>query len=160
MEKFKPGDFDTVLCLGFFYHTVRQVELLREFRRLRAKVIIVDTYVAKVPRILRILKRISGTKVYEDWIGPGGFLGIASLLEGQYLLYRVVNNDPENTFRSTDSRRIAAFPTREVLATLFEAYGYEFEQIAWDTQKVGDWSGLRDYLAGIRTSYILRPGSR
>jgi len=43
----KPQEFDTILCLGFFYHTVRQIELLSEIKRIQPKFMVLDTYIAK-----------------------------------------------------------------------------------------------------------------
>jgi hypothetical protein len=37
--------FDVVLCLGFFYHTVRHVELFDLIERTGAKLLVIDTEV-------------------------------------------------------------------------------------------------------------------
>ena len=41
--RFEPGQFDTILCLGFFYHTAHHFQLLEEFERLAPKNLIIDT---------------------------------------------------------------------------------------------------------------------
>jgi|GEM_PF-1970591 len=65
----KPNEFDTVLCLGLFYHTVRQSEVLLQVKRIKAKYFILDTriargafleyphwYIAQLVRLGRILR--------------------------------------------------------------------------------------------------------
>lgn len=43
---FEPNQFDVIFCLGFFYHTLEHKSLLKEFKRLSPKTIIMDTNVA------------------------------------------------------------------------------------------------------------------
>jgi hypothetical protein len=42
----EPWEFDVVLCLGFFYHTLRYNELMARIRRCGPKYLIIDTEVA------------------------------------------------------------------------------------------------------------------
>jgi hypothetical protein len=159
LSQFESGQFDTILCLGFFYHTVKQHQLFSELRRLQPESIILDTDVVKVPRILRVLKRLKGTKVYENLIGPGDRLGIDSLLRGNYFVYNLVNSSPEDILTTTDPLNVIAIPTNQVLQMLLKAYGYSFWQIDWKTAEINNWAGLQDYLRGGRASYILKPGN-
>jgi 2-polyprenyl-3-methyl-5-hydroxy-6-metoxy-1,4-benzoquinol methylase len=46
LEECSPGQFDTILCCGFFYHTIRHVEILRQFNRLAPRAVILDTQIA------------------------------------------------------------------------------------------------------------------
>jgi len=39
----EEGVFDTICCFGFFYHTVRQYELLAQVKRIKPKYFILDT---------------------------------------------------------------------------------------------------------------------
>ena len=43
LADFQRGQFDTIFCLGFLHHTPHHVRLLREFRRLGAEHLILDT---------------------------------------------------------------------------------------------------------------------
>lgn len=45
MAKLEPGIFDTVLCLGFLYHTARQFEVASLISRLGATAVIIDSTV-------------------------------------------------------------------------------------------------------------------
>jgi SAM-dependent methyltransferase len=41
-----PGEFDVILCIGWLYHTVRQIELFRHLGRIRPETIIIETSIA------------------------------------------------------------------------------------------------------------------
>ena len=47
LEKVKPGEFDTILCCGFFYHTIRHVEMVREYQRIKPEYLLLDTLVER-----------------------------------------------------------------------------------------------------------------
>lgn len=47
MAGLTPGSFDIILCLGIFYHTVRQYEFFEQFYRLRPRHIILNTVISK-----------------------------------------------------------------------------------------------------------------
>lgn len=47
LAEIKPEEFDTVLCLGLFYHTVRQNDVLIQVKRIKAKYFILDTRIAR-----------------------------------------------------------------------------------------------------------------
>ena len=51
-------EFDLILCCGFFYHTIRQVELIRELDRIRPTWVMLDTEVA--PDRRPILTAVAG----------------------------------------------------------------------------------------------------
>jgi hypothetical protein len=46
LPKFNPGEFDLIMCLGFFYHTTRHYEMFQHFYRIGARHMILDTEVA------------------------------------------------------------------------------------------------------------------
>lgn len=43
IRRLEPGQFDTIMCLGFFYHTMHHFYLLQQFQRLAPKYLILDT---------------------------------------------------------------------------------------------------------------------
>ena len=47
LPKIKQKEFDTILCFGFFYHTIRQIELLREIMRILPKYFLLNTQIIK-----------------------------------------------------------------------------------------------------------------
>jgi 2-polyprenyl-3-methyl-5-hydroxy-6-metoxy-1,4-benzoquinol methylase len=46
---FRPRQFDTILCLGFFYHTTQHFYLLDQFERLSPRCLILDTAINNSP---------------------------------------------------------------------------------------------------------------
>ena len=50
---FNPGEFDLIMCLGFFYHTTRHYEMFQHFYRIGARHMILDTEVAPGAGALR-----------------------------------------------------------------------------------------------------------
>ncbi len=49
IKTFSPGEFDTILCLGFFYHTAHHFALLQEIARLKPRCFIMDTKIVLNP---------------------------------------------------------------------------------------------------------------
>jgi hypothetical protein len=47
IRNLKPGTFDTILCLGFFYHTAHHFALLEEFKRLDPRFLIIDSQISR-----------------------------------------------------------------------------------------------------------------
>jgi len=47
LSAFEPGEIDTVLCLGFFYHTLHHMRLLHLLARLCACHVLIDTAITK-----------------------------------------------------------------------------------------------------------------
>jgi hypothetical protein len=151
------GAFDTILCLGFFYHTVRQIELMREFQRLRPAHLIVDTGV--VPDVfqdplVRAAMRVRG------WLqgrrpgkrrSPGSYLG--------YLVFAREDSSLEGA--TIDSIDAIAYPTKSFLEFFLSQVSTERHELSWARQGIDDWSTLSDYREGTRVSYIahnLAPG--
>jgi Methyltransferase domain len=54
---FKPNEFDTILCLGFFYHTTQHLFLLDQFARLSPRWLILDTAINTSPDYKIIVTR-------------------------------------------------------------------------------------------------------
>src|SRR5262249_46576227 len=59
LPRFEPGRFDTILCLGFFYHTIHPFQLLEEFARLEPKHLILDTGINTHPGYIIVVTRES-----------------------------------------------------------------------------------------------------
>lgn len=129
LAKSKPGDFDVILCLGFLYHTVRQVDFFREMKRLRPETVIIDTSVAK----------------NYFWYGRKSFL------RQPPALFLDVEN-PNKSSDTTDEDGVVFWPSCSLLEKMFNVADYRPERISFDGIK--DWSGLSDYKKGIRAAYI------
>lgn len=135
----KPKEFDTVLCFGFFYHTIRQIELLRELKRIQPKYIVLDTSIMRgvfIPALARIvghtLERVRG--------------------ERACLLYRLESNVYEGA--TIDPIGLVAWPTKNFIELIFKHHGFSLKPLSWKKREIRDWTDIKDYKTGFRVSYI------
>lgn len=120
----EPASYDLVLCLGFFYHTLRHLELLGRIRQTGARHVIIDTEVHQSPeRIMRI-----GMERTER---QGN--AVADL----YTVDRVVTGRP----------------TLPALNLMLESQGFELDRVSdWDglLRDNPAATGINDYRTGRR----------
>lgn len=158
LSKFEPKQFDTILCCGFFYHTVRQNELLSEVKRIKPQTFILDTVVAPVPTIFKLLRSLEGTTLFKDLVGTNGLarrdILLDNLLQERYFIYLPEDNDVNNESHTIDTLNFIAYPSNELLQILLKAYGFSFRRINWDTAGIEDWTSVEQYKIGDRVSYV------
>lgn len=133
LEGMEPRSVDTILCLGFLYHTTRQIDFFREIRRLRPSYVIIDTSVAHNYR----------------WIGR------SNLFKKPPALF-LVQEDANKTSDTTDVDGLAYWPSRSYLETMFDKAGYQFTEIDFRKAGIKDWAGMSDYRKGSRAAYIAK----
>lgn len=104
-EDLRKQQYDLVLCLGFFYHTTRHVELLHRIDRLDAKVLILDTMLLNRPGNVCELRS-------EPVSSPANGLDEEGVREGQILV---------------------AHPTAAAVHMMLRHFGYEVRQTNWQT---------------------------
>jgi len=131
LEAATPRQFDVVLCFGFLYHTVRQVDFFRQMRRLEPEHVIIDTSVAR------------------NYL----WYGFKNFLRKPPCLHMIVEN-PELTSDTTDEDGVAFWPTCSLLESLFNVANYDCRQLPYSGKDISDWSGLKDYRKGQRVSYL------
>ncbi len=156
-KTFDPSQFDTILCFGFLYHTLRQLEFFSELKRLSPKAVIIDTSVSKVPPIFKMLRQLRGTNLFNDLMGIVGestppARRCLALLNGQYFVFNTEGNQHESL--TIDDLGIVAVPSEKMIETLFKVYGFTSQKINWNIPGIDDWTGLKDYKRGDRVSYI------
>lgn len=122
--------FDTILCFGFLYHTVRQIDFFRQIKRLSPNNIIIDTSIA----------------TNYIWYGKKSFLNKPPML-------LMIQEDSSKTSDTTDDDGIAFWPTKSFLEKMFDVIKYDYKQLDY-IKTVKDWDGLGDYKKGLRVSYI------
>jgi 16S rRNA G966 N2-methylase RsmD len=142
----QPGTFDTILCFGFFYHTLRQCELLREVKRLQAASFVLDTAVRYPP--------------YARLVKLAGQLHLLSLLpryvkRGAYL--HLLREDHRSDAHTIDRGDLVAVPTEAAIEVLLEGHGFKWQRIAWLEENIADWADLDDYKTRRRASYLAAP---
>jgi hypothetical protein len=124
--------FDTVFCFGFFYHTLRHVELLASISRMKASAVIIDT--AIVP---------------SDGHDPCIRLFRESPEEE--------GNGPAHVGAATEEA-IVGIPTVKAVLMLLEYFGYAGEVVDWwqYLARARDITDLADYAAGERATIVGR----
>lgn len=159
----EPGAFDTVLCLGFFYHTIYQIELLESFARVKPDYLVLDTFInqeiergAWIRRVRNVRPRHLKMLVTK----PGEVAGPT----GPSLRSKGVNAlvfKPESHVgegATTDSIDIVAWPTKSFIETFLQTYGFNYRQLHWDKREIKDWDSIGDYRKGDRVSYLAQLG--
>lgn len=170
----KAGEFDTILCFGIIYHTIRQTELLTEVKRIRPDFLILDTFLQRgyfvnpyffsFPNLLKLISRVrprhfrrmsksmgdaKNVLSYEP-VGPASFAR-----ESPCLVLR-----PEIDVRewgTMESFKLGAWPTQAFLELMFRSHGFSLERLKWDKKEIKDWTAIGDYKDGRRASYLARP---
>ncbi len=123
--------FDTILCFGFLYHTVRQVEFFRQVQRLSPKNVIIDTSVA----------------TNYVWYGLKNFFKKPPML-------LMITEDPSKTSDTTDVDGVAFWPTCSFLEKMFDTINYNYTELDYHRNGVTNWLGMEDYKKGQRVSYV------
>lgn len=137
LESLQPGEFDTILCLGFLYHTVKQVEFFRQIKRIAPTNVIIDT------------------NVFKNYL----WLGKSIFSQPKPPCLFMITEDPKETRNTFDSDGVAFWPTKSFLETMFAGIGYSYKQILYTKQDIKDWSAMEDYKKGYRISYIAHPSN-
>jgi hypothetical protein len=140
---------DTVLCLGFLYHTVRHVELADLISRTAASCAIIDTVI--VPPSSQIEPALgsaaSNRRVYGN--------------RSTVKLFKEAVEHESTAFRDSTTRNgenIVATPSREGLAFIMQHFGFEVEEFNWP-DLLGGLSAtviahcLGDYADGWRSTF-------
>jgi len=146
----RPGvEVDTVLCLGFFYHTARHVELADLISRTAATCAVIDTVI--VPQ--------SGESDAATAAPESNRRVYANRLTVK--LFKEPVEDEATAFRDSTTRgggNIVASPSRESLAFIMQHFGFEVEEFDWpgllgglSSAVIADF--LADYSNGWRSTF-------
>lgn len=139
--------FDVVLCLGFYYHTIRHAELLDRIERTGARLVVIDTEVT--PR-----QETPPPPVGDDprlvFGNPNGI---------QLLLDPVENQQMACHDRLTRrGRTLVGRPSRAAVAFLAEHFGYRCDTYDWPahfSRFPGHAASMVDYSEGWRDTFYL-----
>ena len=161
LTDFEEGDFDTILCLGFFYHTIRQIELLQQIKRLNPQYFILDTTVFVEPKAMKIVRLVSKR---ANWFFErfkingvlrrllGKTLNFNPLPSSNYLMFNHENH--ERGSNTIESHGVKASPTESLVEKLLQVYGFKVSPILWKSKGIQDWRDIEDYKNDGRVSYI------
>ncbi|HEX5860666.1 MAG TPA: methyltransferase domain-containing protein [Nocardioides sp.] len=124
-------EVDVVLCLGFFYHTLRYTELLNGWRRLAPEHILLDTSV-----ILGDRPRVALNLEHTEKQSAAADTGDVHAYEGLMLTGR---------------------PTAVAVEFMLDGYGFDVVRRApWQTYDLGE-DRVPEYTTGRRVSWVARP---
>jgi len=127
--KFKEEKFDTIFCFGYFYHTLHQMHLIKEFQRLNPEHIIFDTHTSTLDKPVIELKKMKLKN-------PNAFIGrITVRLKNQIL---------------------EGWPSKSALELMLEQIGYDYEYYDWFNQGINNWERLDDYKRRIRFTLVAK----
>jgi SAM-dependent methyltransferase len=134
----EPGSFDTIMCCGFLYHTVRQVDFFLQVKRLRPRNVILDTSVSS----------------------SYAWFGLKTLRsEGPHPpCLRMFKEDSHLDRDTLTGEGIVYVPTCSFLEKMFDHIGYEHERIHFSPKEMLLQSGLKPYKRGKKAFYIATRG--
>jgi 2-polyprenyl-3-methyl-5-hydroxy-6-metoxy-1,4-benzoquinol methylase len=127
LDQLEPGRFETVFCLGFFYHTMHHMLLLNKIARLRPTHIILDTSIDGDPDCIMGLQ--------SEPISLEGSGAVADA------------GDPE--------RILVGWPTKTALELMLASAGFpSVKYYDWRGAGIRRWEELVDYYQGLRVSLV------
>jgi 2-polyprenyl-3-methyl-5-hydroxy-6-metoxy-1,4-benzoquinol methylase len=127
LDELEPGRFDTIFCLGFFYHTMHHMLLLNKIARLRPKHLVLDTCIDVDPDSIVVLQ---SEKVAHESAGAVPDSG-----------------DPE--------RLLVGCPTRSALELMLASAGFRsIRYFDWHGAGIRRWDNLIEYHQGLRVSLV------
>ncbi|HEV3153906.1 MAG TPA: class I SAM-dependent methyltransferase [Candidatus Baltobacteraceae bacterium] len=125
MQSLPDASCDTVLCLGFFYHTLQHAAIFEQMARIARRAWIIDTAVCPDPHAVIRVERVDATAEWNA-VPMGAIRGTA--LEGR--------------------------PSRRALELLIEQYGFSYAFMNWHDGSIRDWQQLEDYSTGNRITLV------
>jgi hypothetical protein len=152
--------------LWFFYQTIRQIELLREIKRIQPTHFILDTFIQRGIFInplflkplnwLKLIDRVKSRQFSQVPATLGKAKRITSNeLKGPCLVFKPTSHVEE--WATIDPVDLCAWPTQAFLELVFKSYGFSLKQLDWDKKEIKNWTNIMDYKYGDRASYIAQP---
>lgn len=126
LDRLEPDKFETVFCLGFFYHTMHHMLLLNKIARLRPKHIIMDTCVDLDPDNIIVLQAEKVADETAGFVPDAG--GQAHILVGT--------------------------PTKSALDLMLFSAGFTTKYYDWHRAGIRQWENLVEYHEGLRVSLV------
>jgi precorrin-6B methylase 2 len=126
LKDFEPGRFDTVFCLGFFYHTLHHMELLNQIARLKPKNLILDT----------------GVDIDPDSVIAVRFEDVTDEKSG------AVPDEGSPTLL------LVGHPTKKVLEMMLRSAGFKARYVDWHALGIKNWESVESYHEGLRVTVV------
>jgi len=156
---FKRGDvfdlihgqkFDVVLCLGFFYHTVRHAELFDLVERTGAAFVVIDTEVTPTIDQMSVgdHERLDPRMVYNN---PYGIQLLRDEIDNQQMAWK--------DSMTRDGFTLVARPSRAAVTFIASHFGYATETFSWPEffgTNPSAAASMVDYSEGWRDTFYCR----
>ena len=157
VREFKAGDFDVVMCFGFFHMHNRHFEMLRHVQRLAPKYLIMDVWVLPFTNdpvtylIPHVVDEHGSARYTPDFNYPLGYLEPAnqpvSPKDGSGIRFGAAGGEV----------MLIAEPSKPALEWLLAEAGFgDLDYYDWRTAPIDDWNDLADYNLGHRVSVLAR----
>jgi hypothetical protein len=131
LAQLRRGEFDTITCFGFLYHTLHHWELLRAMTALEPAALLIDSKF--------VLDELAAMVLGWDDSSREG----AALSE-----------------QAEPVRTLVAIPTPRGLAVMLDALGWRCRFLPNLAPSTPQWAGLSDYRAGRRHLVLAWPKGR
>lgn len=146
-DQIPSRSFDIVLCLGFFYHTIRHVELLDKMDRTGAKLIIIDTEVTPLSEERTVEGALNERAVFQN---PN----IVQVFRDPVDREEMAISDE----LTRDGHTLVARPSRAAMAFWAEHFGFSVSNFDWQ-EHFSRWperqASMQDYDERWRETFIL-----
>lgn len=146
-EFLKGQQFDVVLCLGFYYHTVRHAELLDLIERTGASFVVIDTEVTPFVEELDVSSGMDPRLVYGN---PNGIQLLRDEVDDQQMAWH--DSMTRNGFT------LVGRPSRAAIKFMSDHFGYGIESFSWSeffAQNPHAAEFMVDYSEGWRDTFFL-----
>jgi hypothetical protein len=140
--------FDVVLCLGFYYHTLRHAELLDRIERTGARLVVIDTEVTPAAELPPDAPSGDPRRVYGN---PFGLQLLREAVDDQRMGWQ--------DRLTRDGHTLVARPSRAAIRLMGEHFGYALSEYDWPShflRRPDDAKAMVDYAEGWRSTYTLR----
>lgn len=149
-EALSQDSYDIVLCLGFFYHTVRHIELLDKIEKTGAKLVILDTEVTPLTEEKKLIatEEVKTTRAIYD---------------NPYYIQLIIDpvQDEKMTFAEPTTRKglsLVGRPSRGAIQLMAEHFGFRVDSFNWEDYFKNNSQPnepIRDYLSRWRETFYL-----
>ncbi len=146
-ELLKSESFDLVLCLGFFYHTIRHAELLDRIERTGARFVIIDTEVIPPSNQPETAADNSSRLVFDN---PYEIQLLREPVGEQQMAY--------SDLLTRDGNTLVGRPSRAAVQYLSNHFGYSCVHYDWCSHFLRNPeqdSSMADYSQGWRDTFYL-----
>ncbi|MDX1722558.1 MAG: methyltransferase domain-containing protein [Pseudomonas sp.] len=140
------NEIDVVLCLGYFYHTIQHVELVKLMAGTQARHIILDTEV--FPTNTPYHSSPTPRQLKERSAREDNF--VIQLIKDPVAQEMMATEDAF----TEDGMTIVGRPSVGAIHFIFEHFGFEVQEIDWDTLLAQSAEGLNDYQEGWRKTFL------